>query len=83
MRLRPVLMTALLAILGLVPLLLASGPGSEIQKPLAVVVVGGTITSTTLTLLLLPAPALADGMGPGDAGKYAVEASRRVGRKAG
>ncbi len=55
MRLRPVLMTALLAILGLVPLLLASGPGSEIQKPLAVVVVGGTITSTTLTLLLLPA----------------------------
>lgn len=54
-RVRPVLMTALLAILGLVPLLLASGPGSEIQKPLAVVVVGGTITSTTLTLLLLPA----------------------------
>ncbi|MCB1087869.1 MAG: efflux RND transporter permease subunit, partial [Verrucomicrobiae bacterium] len=54
-RVRPVLMTALLAILGLVPLLLANGPGSEIQKPLAVVVVGGTITSTTLTLLLLPA----------------------------
>ncbi|MCB1206307.1 MAG: efflux RND transporter permease subunit [Verrucomicrobiae bacterium] len=54
-RVRPVLMTALLAILGLVPLLLADGPGSEIQKPLAVVVVGGTITSTTLTLLLLPA----------------------------
>jgi cobalt-zinc-cadmium resistance protein CzcA len=54
-RVRPVLMTALLAILGLMPLLLASGPGSEIQKPLAVVVVGGTITSTTLTLLLLPA----------------------------
>lgn len=54
-RVRPVLMTALLAILGLVPLLLATGPGSEIQKPLAVVVVGGTITSTTLTLLLLPA----------------------------
>ncbi len=54
-RVRPVLMTALLAILGLMPLLLASGPGSEIQKPLAIVVVGGTITSTTLTLLLLPA----------------------------
>jgi len=54
-RVRPVLMTALLTILGLVPLLLASGPGSEIQKPLAVVVVGGTISSTILTLLLLPA----------------------------
>lgn len=54
-RMRPVIMTALLAILGLVPLLLSNGPGSEIQKPLAVVVVGGTITSTSLTLLLLPA----------------------------
>lgn len=53
-RVRPVLMTAILTILGLVPLLLASGPGSEIQKPLAVVVVGGTISSTLLTLLLLP-----------------------------
>ncbi|MDF1813751.1 MAG: CusA/CzcA family heavy metal efflux RND transporter [Verrucomicrobiales bacterium] len=54
-RVRPVMMTAILTILGLVPLLLASGPGSEIQKPLAVVVVGGTISSTILTLLLLPA----------------------------
>lgn len=54
-RVRPVLMTAILTVLGLVPLLLASGPGSEIQKPLAVVVVGGTISSTFLTLLLLPA----------------------------
>jgi len=54
-RIRPVMMTAILTILGLVPLLLASGPGSEIQKPLAVVVVGGTISSTLLTLLLLPA----------------------------
>jgi cobalt-zinc-cadmium resistance protein CzcA len=54
-RIRPVMMTAILTILGLVPLLLASGPGSEIQKPLAVVVVGGTISSTFLTLLLLPA----------------------------
>ncbi len=53
-RLRPVLMTAILTILGLVPLLLASGPGSEIQWPLAVVVVGGTFTSTLLTLVLLP-----------------------------
>ena len=54
-RLRPVMLTAILTILGLIPLLLATGPGSEIQKPLAVVVVGGTISSTLLTLLLLPA----------------------------
>lgn len=54
LRLRPVLMTALVAILGLVPMLFATGPGSEIQKPLAIVVVGGLITSTLLTLLVLP-----------------------------
>jgi len=53
-RLRPVLMTALVAILGLIPMLFATGPGSEIQKPLATVVVGGLITSTILTLLVLP-----------------------------
>jgi cobalt-zinc-cadmium resistance protein CzcA len=53
-RLRPVLMTALVAILGLIPMLFATGPGSEIQKPLATVVVGGLITSTVLTLLVLP-----------------------------
>ena len=53
-RLRPVLMTAILTVLGLVPLLLASGPGSEVQKPLAVVVAGGTFSSTLLTLVLLP-----------------------------
>jgi len=53
-RLRPVLMTASIAALGLVPLLFADGPGSEIQKPLAVVVIGGLITSTLLTLALLP-----------------------------
>ncbi len=53
-RLRPVLMTSVLTMLGLVPLLLASGPGSEIQQPLAVVVVGGVFTSTLLTLVLLP-----------------------------
>lgn len=53
-RLRPVLMTAILTVLGLVPLLLASGPGSEVQKPLAVVVIGGTFSSTLLTLVLLP-----------------------------
>lgn len=53
-RLRPVLMTALLTILGLLPLLLATGPGSEIQRPLALVVTGGVFTSTALTLVLLP-----------------------------
>lgn len=54
LRLRPVLMTALVASLGLVPLLLARGAGSEIQRPLATVVVGGLVTSTALTLLVLP-----------------------------
>jgi heavy metal efflux system protein len=54
-RLRPVLMTATITILSLVPLLFASGPGSEVQRPLAVVVVGGLVTSTLLTLLVLPA----------------------------
>ncbi|MEW6659234.1 MAG: CusA/CzcA family heavy metal efflux RND transporter [Thermodesulfobacteriota bacterium] len=53
-RLRPVLMTALVAILGLIPLLFASGPGSEVQRPLAVVVVFGLFTSTLLTLIILP-----------------------------
>ncbi|MGQ9684934.1 MAG: efflux RND transporter permease subunit [Thiobacillaceae bacterium] len=53
-RLRPVLMTASITAFGLVPLLLATGPGSEIQKPLAIVVVGGLATSTALTLVLLP-----------------------------
>lgn len=53
-RLRPILMTSLLTILGLVPLLLATGPGSEIQRPLAVVVIGGVFSSTALTLVLLP-----------------------------
>ncbi|MYN00850.1 CusA/CzcA family heavy metal efflux RND transporter [Pseudoduganella sp. DS3] len=53
-RLRPVLMTASITGLGLVPLLLASGPGSEIQKPLAIVVIGGLLSATLLTLILLP-----------------------------
>lgn len=53
-RLRPVMMTATICAFGLVPLLLASGPGSEIQKPLAIVVIGGLISSTLLTLFLLP-----------------------------
>ena len=54
MRLRPVMMTASVAILGLLPMLLSSGVGAETQRPLATVVVGGLITSTLLTLLLLP-----------------------------
>jgi cobalt-zinc-cadmium resistance protein CzcA len=54
-RLRPVLMTALTTALGLLPLLLSSGVGSEVQRPLATVVTGGLISSTVLTLLVLPA----------------------------
>ena len=54
LRLRPVLMTASVAILGLIPMLLSSGVGAETQRPLATVVVGGLFTSTVLTLLLLP-----------------------------
>lgn len=53
-RLRPVLMTAMIASFGLLPLLVATGPGSELQQPLAVVVIGGLFTSTLLTLILLP-----------------------------
>lgn len=53
-RLRPVLMTAFIAALGLLPLLFASGVGSEVQKPLAIVVLGGLVTSTILTLMILP-----------------------------
>jgi cobalt-zinc-cadmium resistance protein CzcA len=54
LRLRPVLITASVAALGLLPMLFATGPGSEIQKPLAAVVIGGLISSTLLTLFILP-----------------------------
>jgi len=54
-RLRPVLMTALVASLGFVPMAIATGTGSEVQKPLATVVIGGLISSTLLTLVVLPA----------------------------
>jgi len=53
-RLRPVLMTALIASFGLIPLMFATGPGSEIQRPLAIVVINGLISSTLLTLIILP-----------------------------
>lgn len=53
-RMRPVLMTALVAALGFLPMVLATGGGAEVQRPLATVVIGGLITSTILTLVLLP-----------------------------
>jgi cobalt-zinc-cadmium resistance protein CzcA len=53
-RLRPVLMTALVASLGFIPMALATSAGAEVQRPLATVVIGGLITSTVLTLLILP-----------------------------
>lgn len=55
LRLRPVLMTAICATLGLIPLLFSTGTGSEVQRPLATVVIGGLVTSTILTLLVIPA----------------------------
>ncbi len=54
LRFRPVMMTATVAMLGLVPFLFSNGPGSEVQRPLAIVVIGGLITSTLLTLVVLP-----------------------------
>ncbi len=75
-RLRPVLMTALVAGFGFIPMALSTTPGAEIQRPLATVVIGGLVTSTLLTLLVLPsiypwfAGAIkveADGAGPGTA----------------
>jgi cobalt-zinc-cadmium resistance protein CzcA len=54
MRFRPVMMTATVAMLGLIPFLFSTGPGAEVQRPLAIVVIGGLITSTLLTLVVLP-----------------------------
>ncbi len=54
LRVRPLLMTTMTTLLGLTPLLLASGSGSEIQRPLAAVVLRGLVTSTALTLIVLP-----------------------------
>ncbi|NCP12762.1 MAG: efflux RND transporter permease subunit [Sphingomonadales bacterium] len=74
-RLRPVLMTASIAAFGLVPLLFATGPGSEIQKPLAIVVIGGLVTATLLTLVLLPILYERFGEGPADHADEMPEAS--------
>jgi heavy metal efflux system protein len=54
LRFRPVMMTATVAMLGLIPFLFSTGPGSEVQRPLAIVVIGGLITCTLLTLVVLP-----------------------------
>jgi cobalt-zinc-cadmium resistance protein CzcA len=54
MRLRPILMTASTALFGLLPLAFATGPGAELQRPLAIVVIGGLLTSTVTTLYFLP-----------------------------
>jgi cobalt-zinc-cadmium resistance protein CzcA len=54
LRFRPVMMTATVAALGLVPFLFSHGAGSEIQRPLAIVVIGGLLSSTLLTLILVP-----------------------------
>jgi cobalt-zinc-cadmium resistance protein CzcA len=53
-RLRPVLMTALVASLGFIPMAIGTGTGAEVQRPLATVVIGGILSSTVLTLLILP-----------------------------
>jgi cobalt-zinc-cadmium resistance protein CzcA len=66
MRFRPVMMTATVAMLGLIPFLFATGPGSEVQRPLAVVVIGGLITSTLLTLVVLPVLYRTLGVGRGN-----------------
>ena len=75
-RLRPVLMTASITAFGLIPLLFATGPGSEIQRPLAIVVIGGLITATALTLILLPILYLRFGHAKAGADTARLEVSR-------
>ena len=72
-RLRPVMLTASIAALGLVPFVFATGPGAEIQRPLAIVVIGGLVTATALTLLLLPVMYEKFGVSPGS--REAAESS--------
>ncbi len=71
-RFRPVMMTATVAMLALIPMLFATGPGSEVTRPLAVVVIGGLITSTSLTLLALPVLYRMFGDDRGDVPRYAT-----------
>ena len=75
-RLRPVLMTASVASLGFVPMALATGPGAEVQRPLATVVIGGVMSSTVLTLLVLPVLFTLFGAG-GEAVAWTAKLSRR------
>lgn len=76
LRFRPVMMTATVAAFGLVPFLFATGPGSEIQRPLAIVVIGGLVSSTALTLLLVPV-LYAFFEGPGEVEVFSHEAHSR------
>jgi cobalt-zinc-cadmium resistance protein CzcA len=71
MRLRPVLMTALVASLGFVPMAIATGAGAEVQRPLATVVIGGIISSTLLTLMVLPS--LYAAFESGDSGRVTAD----------
>ncbi len=80
-RLRPVTLTAAIAALGLTPFLFASGPGAEIQRPLAIVVIGGLVTATMLTLILLPI--LYDRFGVSAADRARIEESKQLAAEAG
>ncbi len=80
-RLRPVVMTALVASLGFVPMALATGPGAEVQKPIATVVIGGLVTATLLTLVVLPA--LYARLGSAEAPAMQARPSSRKGAAAG
>ncbi len=71
-RFRPVMMTATVAMLGLIPFLFATGPGAEVQRPLAIVVIGGLSTSTLLTLVVVPASACAHARGPAGAAAFSI-----------
>src|SRR3546814_12594248 len=84
MRLRPVVMTALVASLGFVPMAIATGSGAEVQKPLATVVIGGLISATLLTLFVLPTlyarygRRVAEAVQNGDSDRKSVVSGKRV-----
>jgi heavy metal efflux system protein len=77
-RLRPVLMTAFVASLGFIPMAIAHGPGAEVQRPLATVVIGGIVSSTVLTLLLLPVLYRWAASRPFDPEKHALQGARHL-----